>query len=136
MSTSAQDLMANEVATKLVAALQTMGFDVFLGQEKVTLPNHTSAPLAEIMRLVTERFGFTMADLLGPRRLAHLAIPRHMTYWLARTCTECSLTTIGEAYSRDHTTILYGINRFEKFWAVRDPEMKAIADEIKASLVA
>jgi chromosomal replication initiator protein len=61
-----------------------------------------------IQRRVAEYFDIRLADMSGKRRPEHIAFPRQIAMYLARTLTESSLNTIGEAFGgRDHGTVLH-----------------------------
>lgn len=50
----------------------------------------------------------SVTDLLGHSRLSTLTGWRQLAYLLAHQLTGQSTTEIGEAFNRDHTTILMG----------------------------
>lgn len=61
-----------------------------------------------IIKRVADHFDLRVADILGRRRPDHIAFPRQVAMFLARTLTESSLSTIGEAFGgRDHGTVLH-----------------------------
>jgi chromosomal replication initiator protein len=61
-----------------------------------------------IQKKVAEHFDIRLADMSSKRRPEHIAFPRQIAMYLARTLTESSLNTIGEAFGgRDHGTVLH-----------------------------
>ena len=61
-----------------------------------------------IIKRVADYFDLRVADILGRRRPDHIAFPRQVAMFLARTLTESSLSTIGDAFGgRDHGTVLH-----------------------------
>jgi chromosomal replication initiator protein len=61
-----------------------------------------------IQKKVAEHYDLRVADLLGRRRPEYIAFPRQVAMYLARTLTDSSLSTIGEAFGgRDHGTVLH-----------------------------
>ncbi len=61
-----------------------------------------------IIKKVADHFDLRIADILGRRRPDSIAFPRQVAMYLARTLTESSLSTIGEAFGgRDHGTVLH-----------------------------
>lgn len=61
-----------------------------------------------IIKRVADHYDLRVADILGRRRPDHIAFPRQVAMFLARTLTESSLSTIGEAFGgRDHGTVLH-----------------------------
>jgi chromosomal replication initiator protein len=70
--------------------------------------------ITEIQRLVAERFGVTMCDLMSRRRGRAQARPRQVAMWLARHTTPCSLPEIGRWFERDHSTVMHAIERVDE----------------------
>ena len=62
----------------------------------------------DVARAVAKRANVSVTDLLGHSRLSTLTGWRQLAYLLAHQLTGQSTTEIGEAFNRDHTTILMG----------------------------
>ena len=60
-----------------------------------------------IQRTVAEHFDLRHSDILGKKRSRDIAWPRQIAMHLSRTMTTQSFPVIGEAFSRNHATILY-----------------------------
>ncbi|MDA3834463.1 MAG: chromosomal replication initiator protein DnaA, partial [Spirochaetales bacterium] len=60
-----------------------------------------------IQRTVAEHFDLRMSDITGKRRSRDIAWPRQIAMHLSRTMTTHSFPVIGEAFNRNHATILY-----------------------------
>jgi chromosomal replication initiator protein len=61
-----------------------------------------------IQKRVAEHFDIRLADMTSKRRPENIAFPRQIAMFLARTLTETSLSSIGEAFGgRDHGTVLH-----------------------------
>ncbi len=60
-----------------------------------------------IQRTVAEHFDLRQSDLTGKKRSKDIAWPRQIAMHLSRTMTNQSFPVIGEAFSRNHATILY-----------------------------
>ena len=60
-----------------------------------------------IQRTVAEHFDLRPNDLTGKRRSKDIAWPRQIAMHLSRTMTSQSFPVIGEAFNRNHATILY-----------------------------
>lgn len=76
--------------------------DVLTEENKVTLT------IEVIIKRVAEHYDLRVSDILGRRRPDHIAFPRQVAMFLARTLTESSLSTIGDAFGgRDHGTVLH-----------------------------
>lgn len=67
-----------------------------------------SLTIEVIIKRVAEHYDLRVADILGRRRPDHIAFPRQVAMFLARSLTDSSLSTIGEAFGgRDHGTVLH-----------------------------
>jgi chromosomal replication initiator protein len=60
-----------------------------------------------IQRTVAEYFDLRQSDILGKKRSRDVAWPRQIAMHLSRSMTTQSFPSIGEAFSRNHATILY-----------------------------
>ncbi len=61
-----------------------------------------------IQKKVAEHYDIRLADMTSKRRPENIAFPRQIAMFLARSMTENSLSSIGEAFGgRDHGTVLH-----------------------------
>ena len=68
-----------------------------------------------IIDMVSEHYDISQADIVSSKKSKNIAYPRQICMYLCRNLTEFSLEDIGKAIGkRDHTTILYGIQKIEK----------------------
>lgn len=74
-----------------------------------------------IKRTVTTYYNIRVADLNSQRRTRSLARPRQMAMSLAKELTQHSLPEIGEAFGRDHTTVLHACRKIAE---LRENEVK------------
>lgn len=70
--------------------------------------------LSEIRREVSEYFEISQHELMGNRRNASLVLARHVAYYTARELTGASLTQIGRAYKRDHSSIVHAVGKMDQ----------------------
>jgi chromosomal replication initiator protein len=75
-------------------------------ERKVTIDN--------IMSTVAKYYNIPLKDLRSPRRSRMLARPRQVAMALARELTEHSYPDIGEAFEKDHTTVLHASRKIEE----------------------
>ena len=76
----------------------------------------------DIINLVTEHYQAKLSDLQSKRRTKAIAFPRQVAMYLARKVTRHSLEEIGGFFGgRDHTTVLYAVDKIEKL-VVSDPD--------------
>jgi chromosomal replication initiator protein len=62
---------------------------------------------ATIMAATAEYFDTTIEELRGPGKTRALAQSRQIAMYLCRELTDLSLPRIGQAFGRDHTTVMY-----------------------------
>jgi len=100
---------------------------------RVTRSRETS-PVEEIQQRVSESFGVSRAELVGPTRAATPVRARHVAIYLTREMTDLSLPQIGRLYGgRDHSTVLSSIRRIEDRCR-DDQELAAKLTELRASI--
>lgn len=63
-----------------------------------------------LLGLVADLYGLTIADLKGPRRTRWIVSARHHAMWVLHN-QRLSSTCIGRILNRDHSTVLNGIKR-------------------------
>lgn len=64
-----------------------------------------------IKRTVATYYNIRVADLASPRRTRSLARPRQIAMALSKELTQHSLPEIGEAFGKDHTTVLHACRK-------------------------
>jgi chromosomal replication initiator protein len=62
---------------------------------------------ATVMAATAEFFDTTVEELRGPGKTRALAQSRQIAMYLCRELTDLSLPKIGQAFGRDHTTVMY-----------------------------
>jgi chromosomal replication initiator protein len=101
--------------TKVVAHAETFSRPV-----SVTLVEEALAYLAPaqgkltpetILNSAAEFFGIPIVELTGRNRSAKIALPRQIVMYVMREELGASLPQIGQVLSRDHTTVMHGIDR-------------------------
>ena len=71
-----------------------------------------TAPL--IIAQTAAYFGYSTEELCGPRRTQNLVTARQIAMYLCRELTNLSLPKIGQAFDRDHTTVMNAERRIRK----------------------
>jgi chromosomal replication initiator protein len=79
---------------------------------------HRLDPLA-IVSACAQHFGLPTSVLLGRSRTRPLVMARHLAMYLCRELTDLSLVEIGRAFGRDHTTVMYAIDKVGELMASR-----------------
>lgn len=86
--------------------------------------------IEEIQSSVASMFGITVAEILGSKRTSNIAEPRMIAMFLCRELTDKSTTEIGEAFGRNHATILHAENKVPQLLKSNNA-MRLAVEEIK-----
>jgi chromosomal replication initiator protein len=82
---------------------------------------------AGIMAATAEYFETTVEELRGPGKTRALASSRQIAMYLCRELTDLSLPKIGQAFGRDHTTVMYAEKKIRGEMA----ERREVFDQVK-----
>jgi chromosomal replication initiator protein len=82
---------------------------------------------AAIMAATAEYFQTTVEELRGPAKTRALAQSRQIAMYLCRELTDLSLPKIGQAFGRDHTTVMYAEKKIRGEMA----ERREVFDHVK-----
>ncbi|GBE63985.1 chromosomal replication initiator protein DnaA [Mycobacterium sp. MFM001] len=82
---------------------------------------------ATIMAATAEYFDTTVEELRGPGKTRALAQSRQIAMYLCRELTDLSLPKIGQAFGRDHTTVMYAERKVRGEMA----ERREVFDHVK-----
>jgi chromosomal replication initiator protein len=88
----------------------------------------TEIPPVLILTETAHYFHLSNDDLLSKSRSRPLTAARQVAMYLLRECTAMSLPKIGEFMARDHTTVLYGINKVGEHMRDRDTVFRQVQD--------
>lgn len=88
-----------------------------------------------IQKVVAEKFGVRVADILSKRRTKTVVKPRHVAMYLAKTMTTRSLPDIGRRFgNRDHSTVIHAVNKITEMIEAGDPvkdDIEVLTNEIR-----
>jgi len=88
----------------------------------------------DVIAAVTEYFPVRLSDLQSKKRTKSITFPRQVAMYLARRITKLSLEEIGGYFGgRDHSTVLYGIDRIQT-QVEQDEVTRRKVDELLAIL--
>jgi chromosomal replication initiator protein len=83
-----------------------------LGQTLKDKPKNIN--INEILKAVCTYYSVKIQDIKGKRRNRELVIPRQVAMYLMKEITDMPLMTIGDFLGgRDHTTIMYGVDKIQ-----------------------
>ena len=88
----------------------------------------------KIMDEVAARYGIRRDDILSTRRNRDVAVPRQLAIYLTRELAQLSTTRIGDAFGRDHSTIMHACRKTADSIA-GDKEFARIVDELTRAIM-
>ena len=116
----AQNISSN--VREIEGSLTRLGALASIGKAPITIEfarqalrdlvrTHESKPDIEaIQKTVSDFFHIRLVDLKSKKRTQHIAFCRQVAMYLCRKMTESSFPTIGEQFSRDHSTVIHAYN--------------------------
>ena len=87
--------------------------------------------IEKIISEVARTYNVSESDIVSNRKTAQLVLARQVAMYISRETTALSYKAIGEAFGRDHTTVLYNVNRIENFLKDKPYEKELVDDIIK-----
>ena len=95
------------------------------------MPTEERVTLQSITESTATYFNVKTSELLGERRTKNVVVPRqYAMYLITELLPDIPLATIGEFFSRDHSTV---INSRDKIGRMKDTDenVKTIIEDIK-----
>ena len=86
-----------------------------------------------IQSAVAKMYGITIADILSEKKIRTVAEPRMVAMYLSRRLTKHSSTEIGEAFARNHATILYAEKQVPKLCA-KNESLRLVVSQLERQL--
>lgn len=113
--------------------IPTMG--VVQGFIKDVISDNQPKPIKieTIISEVAKTYNVSESDILSNRRTASLALARQVAMYIAKQTTNLTYKAIGESFGKDHTTVLYNVNKIEDFLKDK-PYQKELVDDIIKNL--
>ncbi len=96
-------------------------------RDLISDPGTMQISTAAIMAATAEYFETSVDELRGPGKTRALAQSRQIAMYLCRELTDLSLPKIGQAFGRDHTTVMYA----EKEIRAEMAERREVFDHVK-----
>lgn len=89
--------------------------------------------MERIQRAVAEHFDIRFSDILSRKRPANIALPRQVAMSLCRELTSHSLPAIGEAFGKNHATVLHACRQIGQLEA-SDPSLRQSLSTLRTAL--
>ncbi len=99
-STDKKDISINEVASLLA--------DHFSGGAMKRLK------IIDIQRVVEKYYNVSHSELIGKKRSANITYARQVAIYLCRTMIDIPFSSIGDAFNRDHSTVMYSVKSVDE----------------------
>lgn len=87
--------------------------------------------IEKIISEVAKTYNVSEADIISNRRTASLVLARQVAMYISRETTDLSYKAIGESFGKDHTTVLYNVNKIEEFLKDKPYQRELVEDLIK-----
>ncbi len=106
--------------TKLIMNFSAFEYEITterveeLLRDKFESETARSPTIETIQKKVAEYYDIRLADMTSKKRPQNIAFPRMIAMYFSRKMTNHSLPAIGEAFNRNHATILHAIDTIEK----------------------
>jgi chromosomal replication initiator protein len=98
------------------------------------VPRTRDINITDIQNAVIRRFNLKLHDLQSKKRNKSVVFPRQIAMYLARNLTELSLEEIGGYFGgRDHTTVLYTIEKIKRE-SDQKPQVMRLLQDLTQSL--
>lgn len=79
----------------------------YLLRDTLDQEQNEAPTMEQIQRMVADYYDIRFGDMTSKRRPQNIAFPRQVAMYLCRTRTQHSLPTIGNAFGRNHATVLH-----------------------------
>ncbi|MBO7385701.1 MAG: chromosomal replication initiator protein DnaA [Clostridia bacterium] len=117
-----------------VEALDTITMDIARNIIKETEAEQESAVTPEkIILAVSKYYSVTPKDILSNVRSREFTVPRQLAIYLTRELCAYSTTKVGEAFGRDHSTVMHACKKVEEMIEA-SMTFRLTADQIRSDL--
>ncbi len=87
--------------------------------------------IEKIISEVAKTYNVTEEEILSERRTKSLVIARQVAMYISRKMTDKSFKQIGESFGKDHTTVIYNVEKVEEFLKDKPYQKELVEDIIK-----
>lgn len=94
-------------------------------------PKHSNISVDTIIQVIASHFNVSISDIKGRKRAKTIIYPRQLAMYIARSITNLSTTEIGQAFGKDHTTVIHAVEKIEKGKLSDPSEEGRIQEHIK-----
>lgn len=139
--------VGNDVRTLEGSITRLLAYSAFMGGAEITLDVAVEAlkneinkgyseknSINKIQRVVAEYFQISVDDMKSKKRSANLTVPRQIAMYLCRKMTDESFPKIAIDFGgKDHTTVMYSVEKVEKE-IKENEELAKIIEKLKKDI--
>ena len=134
VNTNVRDLEA--ALTKIIAYSDLIRREITLevAKEQLSYLNATkqeNVSIDRIIKAVAEYFNISSSDIRGRKRTKNIAWPRQIAMYIIDHLGEYSMNEIGNEFGKDHTTVIYAIQKVEDS-IKSNPTLEPVIQKIEA----
>ena len=105
--------------TMIIYRYSFKGAEVDKEDLKKTLLNHftsikSNLSVDDIQKVVEDYYKISHSDLVGKSRSKNIAYARQIAFYLCRTILDVPYVELGNKFNKDHSTVLYAVNKIEQ----------------------
>ena len=95
--------------------------------------DHRPEPIKidEIIKAVSSQYQIPETDILSKRKTAPIVFARQVAMYIARETTELTYKAIGQCFGKDHTTVIFSVEKTEAYLKDHPFEKEMVDDIIK-----
>ena len=95
--------------------------------------DHRPEPIKidEIIKAVSSQYQIPENDILSKRKTAPIVFARQIAMYIARETTELTYKAIGQCFGKDHTTVIFSVEKTENYLKDHPFEKEMVDDIIK-----
>ena len=94
-----------------------------------TLPEPVT--VEKIVKEVSRTYNVSVDDIYSKKKQADIAYARQISIYIVCQVMSLSSTEVGKKFNKDHTTVLYTVNKVKEILKVNESESKLVEDIIK-----
>lgn len=97
-----------------------------------TLPQR-NITISVIIDEVEKYYRLPKGSLITKKRSNDIAYPRHIAMYISRVILDESYASIGDAFKRDHSTVMNAVKKIKKM-VTEDTELQEIINELVTNI--
>ena len=91
---------------------------IALAQSAIKAVQNDVRPIGDIIKTIVDEVsrttGISVEDIYSKKQTSDVSIARKMCFYIIREVTDMSFKAIGEKFGKDHSTVMYNVEKFEE----------------------